>query len=525
MTIVTVSDAFSNSYSQLDKYPLRLVLRDTYGLSKLKLVRNRIKERAQDLFVEDPTIPVAIKDVHRDGTAEKVNLYGDAEIQEWIGDTSDVDSLIATKKDPRCRFVFLLSDSVTSPLSISAKSASRLMTYHQVSPNFFDFLDVYGSITADNRELRFSGFRSELYLTNPEPGLIMPELGRSGRHFQINYNLKTVAFKEKIEDSGPVSSLWKIRQAAIHHQFDVGSGVQLWIYGDPHAALKDRVAEIVSDQRNHKEKFDTMCSSFKSSLKVHLQSARWSTEGWRQYILSLEDTVQKLTSHFILMNENRQSQLQTDDLIPVYEYEDKINECIMTLESNADNVASLSMFYTSLVRHDEFPERQYCEKETQAFASQLSELIYDLKMQTRRARVLTKIMADRKAMFIQLLQAQAAERQEQLSTTMWRQAEQTSYEAVAMRVITVITLLYLPPTFVSTLFSTDIVKYQGDDGDFNHDKFSSLALQRFIEVSLPLMLLTFAAAFGWVWYERVEGKKKAERLEKELPGVFGKLKS
>lgn len=111
-----------------------------------------------------------------------------------------------------------------------------------------------------------------------------------------------------------------------------------------------------------------------------------------------------------------------------------------------------------------------------------------------------------------------------------------------MRVITVITLLYLPPTFVSvsdissrrgdsdintvqTLFSTDIVKYQGDDGDFNHDKFSSLALQRFVEVSLPLMLLTFTAAFGWMWYERVEGRKKAERLEKELPGVFGTLKS
>lgn len=105
MTAITVHDAFSQSYTQLEKYPLKLVLRETYGHSRLKLINKRIQERARALFVENPVLPVAIKDVYRDGTVEKVNLYGDAQIQEWIGDTSADGTLVATKKDPRCRFM------------------------------------------------------------------------------------------------------------------------------------------------------------------------------------------------------------------------------------------------------------------------------------------------------------------------------------------------------------------------------------------------------------------------------------
>lgn len=77
----------------------------------------------------------------------------------------------------------------------------------------------------------------------------------------------------------------------------------------------------------------------------------------------------------------------------------------MTLESNADNMNSLCAFYASLVNHDDFPspERQACEKEVKSFASQLGDLIYDANMQTRRAGLLAKIMADRKALVGPLL--------------------------------------------------------------------------------------------------------------------------
>jgi hypothetical protein len=106
------------------------------------------------------------------------------------------------------------------------------------------------------------------------------------------------------------------------------------------------------------------------------------------------------TSHFILMKDSRHCCLQTDDLFQVQVYEDKINECIMTLESNADNMTSLSSFYTTIVKDDEFPNPEYtqCNQAVKKFCSQLQELIYDTNMHARRAKVLIKIMADRKAM-------------------------------------------------------------------------------------------------------------------------------
>lgn len=151
-----------------------------------------------------------------------------------------------------------------------------------------------------------------------------------------------------------------------------------------------------------------------------------------------------------------------------------------------------------------------------------------------------------------MIQNKAAFRAEGLSATMWRQAESTAHETIAMRVITVVTLLYLPPTFVSvsrpppspqpprryqtvrrapgieasiltscqTLFSTDIVKYQGDSGPFDTAMYSWRALQSWLEVSLPLMLVTLAATFGWVWYDGRKIQAKAKDLEKKLPGLF-----
>ncbi|KAF3015909.1 hypothetical protein E8E14_010687 [Neopestalotiopsis sp. 37M] len=479
---------------------------ETYGVSRLRHIRDRLNERIPFLFVEDSDTWISVRDVLSDGNIDKWNLFSDLAIQEWLGDIRPIEStavFAVTKEDPRCRFIFLLLNFVTGPLTISTKSASRILSYHQVSPNFFDFLDVYGTHRALKRELRFSGFKAEIYLANPEPGVILPELGRSGRHYQISYNLKTATLREDIKQTikqpGPGCSLWYIRQAAVHHQLDVGSGVQLWIFGDPYASLKGHIAEIMSEHRNHKDKFKSVSASFKSSLEIQLHLARWAMGGWRQYILTLEDAVEHLRSLLILRRDDRQSQLRTKELLDVQEHEDRINECIMSLESNEDNMTLLSKFYGSIFQHKDFPspERQSCEQHVKHFASQLWELIYDAKMHIRRVKVLTKIMGDRKATLVQLLQAQAAERAEQVSTTMWRQAEQTSHEAIAMRIITVITLLYLPPTFVSTLFSTDIVKYQGDDGDLNHDIFSSLALQRFLEISLPLMLLTFTVVFGW----------------------------
>lgn len=100
------------------------------------------------------------------------------------------------------------------------------------------------------------------------------------------------------------------------------------------------------------------------------------------------------------MEETSQIPLGTGDLFVVQGYEDKMNETVMVLESNIDNMESLHRFYVALIEQDGFPGAN--EKDLRAsvkgFGSQLRELIYDTKMQVRRAGVLLKTVVDRKVL-------------------------------------------------------------------------------------------------------------------------------
>lgn len=92
------------------------------------------------------------------------------------------------------------------------------------------------------------------------------------------------------------------------------------------------------------------------------------------------------------------SPIDPDILLKVQAYEDKTNETIMVLESNADNLETLSRFYSDLVQDENFPdsEKPECSKDVRKFGPAIRELVYDTRMQIRRASILVKTIADRK---------------------------------------------------------------------------------------------------------------------------------
>ena len=100
--------------------------------------------------------------------------------------------------------------------------------------------------------------------------------------------------------------------------------------------------------------------------------------------------------------------------------------------------------YTNLVAREDFPDtlKTSCEDHLYAFFSQLDEITSEFDMQIARAKLLVNITSDRKQLILQHLQSQVSDRTEQLNKNLER-------EAVVMRIITIVTLLYLPATFVS----------------------------------------------------------------------------
>jgi hypothetical protein len=132
-----------------------------------------------------------------------------------------------------------------------------------------------------------------------------------------------------------------------------------------------------------------------------------------------------------------------------------------------------------------------------------------------------------------------------LTTSMHVIGAMSTREAIAMRVITVVTLIYLPATFVSvstlpltisrtvltsskTFFSTDIIKYQNQNGgngttatsDPFMGSFSAIALYRWLQLTLPLTARTLG--LGYLYYKMEEKKK---RLLTALPAFDTDSKS
>ncbi|KAL8922484.1 MAG: hypothetical protein Q9172_003549 [Xanthocarpia lactea] len=165
------------------------------------------------------------------------------------------------------------------------------------------------------------------------------------------------------------------------------------------------------------------------------------------------------------------------DLQTLQDYQDKINVTIMVLEANNDVLASLRDFYKTLLENSAFALRGTCREDVTSFTKQVDEMIHDSSMQISRAKLLIRITTDRKDLILQHLQTQTTQRMEDLTTSMQNIGIGSQKEAIIMRIITAVTLIYLPGTFVSTLFSTNVIRF-----DNGKEDFSQAAMSRWLQV-------------------------------------------
>jgi hypothetical protein len=168
----------------------------------------------------------------------------------------------------------------------------ELFTFHQVMPDYLDFVTVFGQ-QSELRDLRFSSFREQKTLKTQHVSSGIDSLGRSGRQYQLCYNLKGVTLKFQDPDD-PSNNQYSIRQAAFYHKFDVVGGNALWIVTKGGLDIQQRFKELTGNGARPEDKaFGTPDECLRSSLSAHLLFAHWSTEDWRGYIKWLEQTIDK----------------------------------------------------------------------------------------------------------------------------------------------------------------------------------------------------------------------------------------
>ncbi|CZT53096.1 uncharacterized protein RSE6_14535 [Rhynchosporium secalis] len=289
-------------------------------------------------------------------------------------------------------------------LSVTRDIASRMLTYFQVMPSYIDFISVFAvhpGQKIEAVELRFSGFRERVLLSKVARGLQLPSAALTGQNFQLCYNLKCVALKY---GSGRREDwLWSPRQAAVHHQFDVGEGTALWIIASARDELQERVSELTgSEGRLDDRTFDSPAESFISGLTVHLMLAQWATEDWRGYIRWLEQVLEKKTIYALRSSDFIPG---ADDISFIQKKEDETNKAIMMLNANAEILDSLEKFYTRLMKNAHFPLKDNDKSKVAIddFSMQLQDYYHEFRMHASRAKTLGQITADRKTyMFSEL---------------------------------------------------------------------------------------------------------------------------
>ncbi|KFY94147.1 hypothetical protein V500_03400 [Pseudogymnoascus sp. VKM F-4518 (FW-2643)] len=456
---------------------------------------------------------------------ERRNILNDAKLKDWIGDQSSIDPLaktesgeLATKPDPKCRFIFIhASNNSRKPIRITRKMMVRILSYHQVMPGYLDFLFSFGG-KFDQRDFRFSAFAEQTLLNSPARGPAVVGLGRCGRQFQLSFNLKGVScIVESKEDMR--RRQWSLREVAIHHQFDIEFGTTLWIITKGNLEFKERIQDMTGqDGRPEDRSFGTVRQCFISSLAVHLLLCQWSREQWRWYMLWLEEVISEATSHVHLPRGpgEYRKEYSHDDFQNIQVYEDRASHVAMILEANSYVLESLRTYYMGLLGNSDFTIRDLCREEIVSFCSQIDNMIQNSRMEIARAKVLIQIASARRDLVLQFIQSQGTEKMERLTISMHQMGDLSRKEAVAMRIVTVVTLIYLPATFVSTLFSTDIVKYQDQGNGGTTDSqgnayvsFSGLALSRWFQVTLPLTAITLSLGY---WAFKM-AEKKRERFE------------
>ncbi|EXJ71135.1 uncharacterized protein A1O5_06129 [Cladophialophora psammophila CBS 110553] len=432
-----------------DLYPANLM--DPKNARQLAQ-RREMPESAIGYLCNDDlsSVHVRFADLHANrGNYSYRNVCDEVGLAEQLGDESALipPRDIITRADPRSRFIFLVASPRANALRITKRMLFRVLTHHQVPAQHLNLLFLFTQHNTLNG-VRHDSFWGQLAFGKPLPGLEAPDLGRSGRHYEISFNLKG-ADLANVGFCDPAHN-WSIYNAAIYHKLDTVHGTTVWIITTPEGNLSHSVTKATFDSDDiERRSSGTPAECYISSLKVHTTLARWAGESWCAYFQCLGELVQNkallsrdfLKTRSAVLTDSKATYTKAD-LKTVQSYGERVSEAVAALETNLRILQALRTFYEKLIVHKEFPFAHEVLQATLDFYSELQDIIRDFEGLISWGALLTSLARERKGLMLELMHAQTSDRSLELT-------KKSAEEVVTLRILTMVTLVYLPATFVS----------------------------------------------------------------------------
>ncbi|KAI0202365.1 hypothetical protein F4808DRAFT_421310 [Astrocystis sublimbata] len=197
------------------------------------------------------------------------------------------------------------------------------------------------------------------------------------------------------------------------------------------------------------------------------------------------------------------------DLQRLHFLSSKLQEADMILRLNKDILVGIVSYYESYMAELSTPEaiRKGCQQSLSRFTKQITGIIQDLQLERTRIGTLIILLDEGKALFHATTQFRNVElnrlsskRMEEITEEMHEStlqmksiAEKTKKETASMHIITWVTLIFLPETFVATFFGAGFFQWPDSDQIDNIPTFPTWRPQFFFlfaKITVGLMVLS-----------------------------------
>ncbi|TGO38123.1 hypothetical protein BHYA_0081g00190 [Botrytis hyacinthi] len=456
-------------------------------LDDSKALQCKIEARANDLFIK--TAEKSSFQVIR--FSESVNTGKGPYIPTFQKnlDICEVSQINLLKKmNDFCQIFIVRHDRCWARLNIERALFEHFINIYEVCEEFWKCVFAFGLKQREN-EFEFPRLRSRIRKTFDRTNLYEPK--------DLMYVIRQV----ELNGRGGTNP-WSIRQTAVYHgrRPDETSSLPVSIKTAPSILLiiaptsnaEMRMTAYLEERAADKQQV--------SSWDLHRIIVSDSLSGWQDYMISLEARLREQTNLIICATDDMEEESSSEHGIgfesrqELKVLEDFVLDLLMILRTKLETITGIRDQYKEYA--NEFGKQMEPEDRASRYLilREFDEYVKDAESYLGYAKELKDRIQSTVTLLSDFLNHEE-------NKSMHHLTERSTKDAAAVKILTIITLVYLPTTIVANFFSTQFVQTT-DSGHMTVTENS------WILAAISVPLTAFTIILWWAWVYLTEVKKE-----------------
>lgn len=396
---------------------------------------------------------------------------------------------------------FIRQHNSYSPLSVTHTQFESLLKLKHVSPRFKDYLIYMGE---RDREMEIAPPRLRcrpISLRDPS---------QRADTVECMYGLRYVELNGRGDINQPTTR-WSLRQSAVRCSYCVEDKSTAWIFIAISRPAEQRLDEYLSERPEQ---------STRRQCEINLLLFDTAIGNWRPYLIDLATEIDQHAARLLGASPDNRGPIKMEDCgerQALLVLDQKLLSASVAVKSTSESVRTLRDFQAIVQKMEEGDDIEgkdnktnmdglsyFCFSEQLRDLDQISERILALRSELQGITALVSSFLDLSNGYaLQSLAKESGRENEEmrkLSERMHDLTKKSTEDAAAVKVLTILTLIYLPATVVSNFFSTSFVNSEPPSGSSAHIVISH-DWWIFLAASVPL---TLATLYIWLVWMRIQ---------------------